>query len=113
MGGVNCTNGGWFTRRGAGRPVRPPAVCTKRADVAVISGGSWMSGNGNVSTVAVFVASFTVVTPIIPPLLEAGQDVRKRVVVVREAHLEDRLRHPGDRLGGDPRHGCHGGFDTH
>jgi hypothetical protein len=52
IGALNCTNGGWFTRRGAGRPVRPPAVCTNRTDVAAISGGSWRSGRGKASRVA-------------------------------------------------------------
>jgi len=33
-----CMKGGYFTRRGIGNPVLPPEVCTKRADVSLISG---------------------------------------------------------------------------
>ena len=45
-GAVNCTNGGWLTRRGAGTPVRPPAVCTKRTQPSPTSGSGRMSGSG-------------------------------------------------------------------
>ena len=66
IGGVNCTNGGWFTRRGAGRPVRPPRSArtgpTSRRSRAAPGGRG-----GGTSRSWPRLASFTVVTPIIPP----------------------------------------------
>jgi hypothetical protein len=38
-----------------------------------------------------------------PELLEVGQGVRRRLVVVGDAQLERDLRRAGDRLGRDPR----------
>jgi hypothetical protein len=67
VGALNCTNGGRFTRRGAGRPVRPPVVCTKRAQESVTSGSWRMSGSGTGSNVVRRFARRTVVAPIRPP----------------------------------------------
>ena len=43
-GAVICMNGGRLTRRGIGAPVRPPVVCTNRAQPSPTSGSARRSG---------------------------------------------------------------------
>jgi hypothetical protein len=51
-GAAIWTNGGRRTRRGAGNPVRPPAVWVKVTDSAVMTGSRWMSGNATAAKAA-------------------------------------------------------------
>ena len=53
--------------RGAGRPVRPPVVCTNVTSVSVTGGSWWRSGSGTGSNVARSLARRTVVAPMRPP----------------------------------------------
>ncbi len=67
MGAEYWTNGGRFTARGIGAPVRPPVVWVNRTDVDVTSGSPRRSGSGVAGTVTDVTPSPTVVAPIIPP----------------------------------------------
>ena len=59
-------NGFPRTRRGAGSPMRPPAVCSKRTHWSVTCGSAWMSGYFTAGNAIVFGPSLTRVTPIMP-----------------------------------------------
>ena len=69
-GACHWTNGGWLTRRGAGRPVRPPVVCSNRPSPPSITGSDCSVGMAKASKVwAAFFPGRTVVEPIsMPPL---------------------------------------------
>ena len=60
-GARNWTNGGWFTRRGDGRPVRPPTVWTKVAESTSMTGSSWIVGSEIGWNTAAFLPTRTVV----------------------------------------------------
>ena len=60
-GARNWTKGGWLTRRGEGRPVRPPTVCRKVAAPSAISGSAWMVGREMGWNTAAFLPTRTVV----------------------------------------------------
>jgi hypothetical protein len=60
-GARNCTNGGWFTRRGDGRPVRPPTVCTKITEPPSTTGSAWIVGSEMGWKTAAFLPTRTVV----------------------------------------------------
>ena len=66
-GARNWTNGGWFTRRGAGTPVRPPAVCSKRTQPSPNTGSACSVGIWAAWNVTPFAASSRRVLPIRAP----------------------------------------------
>ena len=66
-GACHCTNGRRRTRRGAGTPVRPPAVWVKRTQPSPLTGFWTMSGSPTASNVRATGPSLTVVLPISPP----------------------------------------------
>jgi hypothetical protein len=66
-GACHCTKGARRTRRGAGIPVRPPAVWVKRTQLSPLSGVPAMSGSAIASNVRATGPSLTVVLPISPP----------------------------------------------
>ena len=61
------TNGGWLTRRGAGAPVWPPAVCVKRTEPGLSSAPGRRSSNAVAARVMSWAPSLSVVAPIRPP----------------------------------------------
>ena len=111
--------GGFFTVRGAGTPVRPPAVWVNVTDDAVTFGSLTIVGYETPANVASRPARRSVVEPMAPhsswpwPVGEAEpiggpqrfevfDDVGRRVVVMGDAHRERHLRHALDRFGGNP-----------
>ena len=71
--GQNWTNGLCGTGRGVGRPIRPPMVCTNRADDLPTSGSDWMSGNWTAEK-RIAAATLTVVAPTCTLAEVAGAD---------------------------------------
>ena len=55
------------TLRGAGMPVRPPAVCVKRTHPSPTSGSDWIVSRATAGTLTSFGPSFMRVTPMWPP----------------------------------------------
>ncbi len=66
-GACHWTNGARRTRRGAGIPVRPPAVWVKRTQPSPRSGLRWMSGSATAWNTWLSPPTRTVVLPIWPP----------------------------------------------
>ncbi len=63
-GAASWTNGGRFTLRGAGTPVRPPAVWVNRTQPSPVTGAGCLSGNATAAKVIPRPPSLIVVEPI-------------------------------------------------
>ena len=56
-----------LTLRGAGSPIRPPALCTNLTQSGPTSGSAWMSGYPTPGNESVFGPTFTCVVPMTAP----------------------------------------------